>query len=192
MQVDHSGGPSLQGGTPISEERLSQLKLGLREVLTAQLPEINQNFQRIAELDREIANAQAMKTEAARLAKIGLTKMFYAIFNGKNPIPADKIDTVFNTYLSDKSLTIAEETSRPTINSMRAVTQYLTDHPDVKGCDFRAFKTDIKDLPTLAEFLKTSKVQAIALSSGISAEAKAKLDEAIAARNRGLRVQYAA
>jgi hypothetical protein len=73
---------------------------------------------------------------------------------------------------------------------MRAITRYLDDHSDVKACDFRAFKTEVDDIPTLAEYLKNSTVRAIAFKSGIQEEAKASLAEAVATRNGGLKVQY--
>ena len=122
-----------------------------------------------------------------------LTDMFYAIFNGKKKLPVENIDALFNAYLADRSLSVEETTSGtsyPKINSMRSVTKYLADHPSVPACDFRAFKTEIHDIPTLTEYLKHSTVKAIALKNGISDNAKASLAEAVAARNGGLKIQY--
>jgi hypothetical protein len=95
--------------------------------------------------------------------------------------------------LADGSLTVeksAEGTSFGRINSMKPVKQYLDDHPKVQACDFRTFKTEIRDIPSLVDYLKTSTVKAIALKNGISEDDKASLDEAKAARNGGLIVRY--
>ena len=122
-----------------------------------------------------------------------LTKMFYGIFNGKKKIPLEEIDTVFNTYLADASLSIEktkEGKSFPKINSMRAVIRYLKEHQEVSSCDFSTFKTEINDVSSLAEYLKNSKVTVITLKKAIPEAAKASLAEAVAARNGGLKVQY--
>ncbi len=61
-------------------------------------------------------------------------------------------------------------------------------HSDVKTCDFRSFKSDVNDTPTLAEYLKKSTVKAIAFKNGIPEDAKASLAEAV--RKGGLKIQY--
>ena len=154
---------------------------------------------KLEQADRLTQEADKLKQEAARekleIAKLKqdlLTNKFHSIFN-KTPLPSEAVDNLFKRYLADGSLTVEksqEGKSFPQINSMKSVTQYLTDHPDVKSCDFRVFKTAINDIPTLATYLKKSTVKAIALSSDISAEAKASLAEAVAARNGNLKVQY--
>ena len=105
------------------------------------------------------------------------------------------IDALFNTYLADRSLSVEETTegaSYPKINSMRSITQYLDDHLNVKICELRPFKTEICDIPTLAEYLKHFTVKLAGIKNGISDDAKASLAEAVAARNGGLKAQYSA
>jgi len=122
-----------------------------------------------------------------------LTRQFYSIFNGKKTISVEEINALFNKYLADGSLTVEksnEGKSYAKLNSMRAVTRYLDDHPDVKACDFRCLKTQVQDIPALADYLKKSTIKAIAINSGIPADAKTSLAEAVAARKGGLKVQY--
>jgi len=122
-----------------------------------------------------------------------LTKQFYSIFHGKNPLPIEKIEVVFNTYLSDQSLTVEssiEGKSYSKLNSMVAVTKYLNDNPNIKTVDFRILKAEINDIPTLAEYLTKSNIKAIAINSGISSQAKESLNIAVKARNGGLKIQY--
>lgn len=154
----------------------------------------------IAEADRNIAQARAIKAESQqRLIEIGkeqqviLTKMFQSIFNSKNRLPVEVIDVLFNKYLADGSLTVEETDegkSYARVNSMRAITRYITDDNSVTMCDFRPFKGEIYDVPTLAEYLKTSRITAIAFNDGISGDAKKSLAEAVAARNGGLKIRY--
>jgi hypothetical protein len=84
----------------------------------------------------------------------------------------------------------AEGKNYPQINSMPAVTQYLSDHPDIKICDFRVFETHATDIPILAEHLKKSQIKAVAFDTNIPDIAKASLADAVAARSGGLKVQY--
>lgn len=156
----------------------------------------------------KIEHAQLLKAEAQQLREEAqqeraaiakerqdiLTKMFYGIFNKQN-LPVETANTIFTTYLADASLSM-EKTDKgesfAKINSMNGVIKYLTDHPNTKACDFRHFEAAVNDIPTLAESLKKSSVKAIAFQKGIpvSEAAKASLDEAIAARKGGLKVQY--
>ena len=208
---------------PLSREEFDLVKTKLKEKLIAQLPEINETFRQIAENNREIKRAQAMQAEGRAMQAEGramqaegrkglqevakereaiakerqdiLTKQFYSIFNGKKPLPVEEIDTLFNTYLADRSLSVEKSssgTSYPKINSMRSITHYLDDHPNVKICDLRPFKAEVYDIPTLAEYLKHSTVKLIGIKNGIPDDAKASLAEAVAARNGGLKVQYSA
>ena len=174
-----------QNVAPIAKvyhEKLSQLR-----------QTIEQADRNIEEADRGIAQSRERQRQLAKEKLVVLTGIFYSIFNGKNPIPADEVNALFETYLSDGSLTVGETSegkSYPKINSMRAITRYIDDHPTVKMCDFRPFKTEISDIATLADYLKKSNVRAIALNSGIPTDAKTLLSEAIAARSGGLKVQY--
>ena len=148
------------------------------------------------------AEGRAMQVSAQnKLQKVAkdrqniLTKQFYSIFNGKQQLPIEDIDVLFNTYLADCSLSVEKSSSGASyskINSMRSITQYLDDHPNVKICDLRPFKTEICDIPTLAEYLKHSTVKLVGIKNGIPDDAKASLAEAVAARNGGLKVQYSA
>jgi hypothetical protein len=135
--------------------------------------------------------------EGRAMQRAGLTKIFYTIFKGKNDpaakdLPAEVIERLFQTYLADGSLSIEKspEGPLPRINTMKSVTQYLADHPNVISCDFRPFKKEMYDAKTFAEYLKTSSVKAIAIKKCVSEETKASLAEAVAARNGTLKVQY--
>lgn len=153
-----------------------------------------------ADAQRKIEGAQKLKAEAQQeLAAITkenqdtLTKMFYAIFNGKKELPVVEINTIFTTYLADSSLTVEETAQGESflrINSMKSVVRYLKEHQDTRTCDFRHFKAEVNDVSTLAEYLKTSSVKAIALKKAIPEAAKASLAEAVAARNGALKIQY--
>ena len=207
----------------ISNEEFDLLKVKLKEALVAKLPELNEISRQIAENNKKIKAAQVMQVEGRamqasasqklELAEKGLqevakereaitkerqnilTKQFYSIFNGKKSLPVEEIDTLFNAYLADRSLSVEKSssgTSYPKINSMRSITQYLDKHPNIKICDLRPFKTEICDIPTLAEYLKHSTVKLVGIKDGISDDAKASLAEAVAARNGGLKVQYSA
>jgi hypothetical protein len=150
-----------------------------------------------AAASQKLALAEKGLQEVAKERQNILTKQFYSIFNGKKELPVDEIVALFNTYLADGSLTVeknAEGKSYPKINSMRAVTHYLTDHPNVKICDFRLFKDKgaINEIPIFAEFLKKSTVKLVGFKSSISEDDIASLDKAKTARNGELKVQISA
>ena len=139
---------------------------------------------------QEIANN---RIEIAKKKQDILTKQFYSIFHGKNILPEEKIEIIFNKYLSDQSLTVEksiEKNNYSKLNSMTAVIKYLDDNPNIKMIDFRILKTEINDIPTLAEYLSKSNIKGVAINSGISIEAKTSLNKAVEARNGGLKVQY--
>jgi DNA repair exonuclease SbcCD ATPase subunit len=121
-----------------------------------------------------------------------VVKQFYSIFHGKKPVPPEEISILFQTYLAQKALTFeqAEGKNYPQLNSMPAVTKYLTDRSDIKSCDFRVFETHVAGIPILAEYLKKSSIKAVAFNENIPSSAKADLAEAVAARKGGLKVQY--
>jgi hypothetical protein len=147
---------------------------------------------KLAEADRLKQEAAREKLEIAKQRQDLLTKKFHSIFN-KTPLSSEDVDALFKKYLADGSFTFEksqEGKSFPQINTMKSVAQYLSDHPDIRVCDFRVFKTAVYDIPVLAAFLKKSTVKAVALNSGIPAEAKASLADAVAARNGSLKVQY--
>ena len=101
---------------------------------------------------------------------------------------------LFETYLNNDCLTVErseEKKSFVRINKMKPIIDYLSQHPDVRMCNFRSFKTEVHDIPTLAEYLKTSNITAVGLNSGISEESKALLAEAVAVRNGTLKIFYA-
>ena len=218
VKFDQGVGPTyLSDGYPsrqISQERLEELKEQSHKALLENLPVLQESFRKMHDANKRIDEGQkelliaTEKHQAAteRLEKAdirlqqsekklqdALTRMFYRIFNSNTPIPVDEINVIFNTYLKDNSLTIEENSlgeGYAKINSMRAVTRYLDDHPTVKACDFRAFKTEVHDIGTLAEYLKTSTVKGIALKNGIPLESKEILSKAVAARSGGLVVKY--
>jgi hypothetical protein len=157
-----------------------------REVISQGLNELDNLSQKLVEADKGIQ-------KVAKNRQDRLTKQFYSIFNGKKELPINEIDSLFDKYLADRSLSVEknnEGESYPKINSMKPVSQYLTDNPNVVSCDFRSFKTEVHDIPFFADYLKTSTVKAIALKKDISDDAKASLAEAVAARNGTLKVQY--
>jgi uncharacterized phage infection (PIP) family protein YhgE len=201
---------------------LDHITTKVKEALTAKIPELDESFRQIIENNKKIketregiAEARAMQASADKglqevakvrenIAKVReniakerqniLTKQFYSIFNGKKELPVDEIDALFNT-LADGSLTVeknAEGKSYPKINSMTGVTHYLTDHPNVKICDFRIFQNAINEIPIFAEFLEHSTVKLVGFKNNISEKDKASLDKAKAARNGELKVQISA
>lgn len=199
---------------PITQAELAELLVNYEESFNKELwPKIEIFVQRAAELDKEKqalskrkeealkgialgramqASAQVKLEEVARERQAVLTRKFHSIFN-KTPLPSESVDSLFKKYLADGSLTVEksqEGKSFPQINTMKSVVQYLSDYPEIKVCDFRVFKTAVYDIPALANFLKKSTVKAVALNSGIPAEAKASLADAVAARNGSLKVQY--
>ena len=153
---------------------------------------------KITVADTKIAAADTKIAAADTKIAQGMTEMFYTIFKGKTDpaskdLPAQEINRLFQAYLADGSFSAGsspEGEAYCRINSMRPVTKYLKDHPNVALCDFRPFKAEIYDIPTLAEYLKHSKVKGIALKKSVSEEAKASLAAAVVARNGGLKVQY--
>lgn len=170
-------------------------------------PEVRDCLKRLADAKARQADAKALQVEArtvkeeckaeraeiAREKLVVLTQVFYSIFHGKTPLPEDKVKGVFDTYIADGSLTVGETAdgkSFAKVNSMKAVTHYLADNKDVKMCDFRPFGVQISDIPTLSEFLKTATIKAVAFNKDIPADSKAKLQDAVAARNGTLKVQY--
>lgn len=183
----------------------------IRKIAQETEPEARLYFQQMQELNKEIAKAKEMQAKGKAMQAQGLqglkkvaqdrqdilTKMFHSIFNGKKSLPIEEISNLFETYLSDGSLTVEETMegkSYAKINSMRAVTLYLDNNPNVKTCNFMSFKGEVYDIPALAEYLAKSscRITAIGINKNISAEAKKSLAEAIAARNGGLKVQYSA
>ena len=124
-----------------------------------------------------------------------VTKQFYGIFNKNvNALTPEKISQIFKDYLADGSLSFERPVeggpSYPQMNSMKAVTKFLQAHPEFTTCDFRVFKDKVFDITTLTAFLKTSKINGLAMKKSISQEAKNSLATAVAARHGGLKVQY--
>ena len=147
--------------------------------------------EKIAENDRKIEQAQIKKAEGQRMQIEGFTRIFHKIFHGKNAaITPEQITSLFSTYLADGAISLEESKHCFKLNSMKCIVDYLKDHSDVRQCDFRSFKTEINDIPVLAEYLIQSTIKAIAINSGISQEAKNSLAEAVNARKGTLKVQY--
>jgi hypothetical protein len=163
--------------TPLTKEELEELKKDFKS------------------FSIEATNREAIATNRQTITKERqdiLTKQFYSIFN-KQPLPLEKIDSIFKTYLADGSLTVEkskEGISYPRINSMTPVIRYLDDNPDVPTLDFRSFKSEVHDVKTLAVKLKNSTIRAIAIKKCIPEEAKASLADVVAIRNGTLKVQY--
>lgn len=133
------------------------------------------------------------KLQSADVAKKKMvTQIFYAMFNGTKPLPVDQIDTLFSTYLVDGSIFIDMSIRGPRLTSMRSVIQYIEDHPDVKMCNFKPFKTALEDIPTLADYIAqlSCRIRAIGINRNISDEAKSSLEAAVAARKGALKVQF--
>lgn len=190
----------------ISQERLEELKERSRQALLEKLPILQEGFRLMQEGNRMIVESQQELLEARekrqavvkKLQEVAeerhqiLIEMFYRIFH-TTPLPIEQAKPLYETYLADRSVTV-EETSEGKsylkINSMRSIIRYLNDHPTVKTCDFRAFKTEVYDIGTLAEYLKTSTTKGIALKNGIPLESKEILSKAVAARSGGLVVKY--
>jgi hypothetical protein len=129
------------------------------------------------------AEGRQMRVEARQRQMNTLVTLFHQIFHGnKQEVPADQINTLFSKYLADGAISFEKEKRCFKLNYMKGVVSYLKDNSNVTQCDFRCFKTEISDIPTLAEYLKESKVKAIALNSGISEQAKLSMNEAVAAR----------
>jgi|GEM_PF-4793375 len=152
--------------------------------------------QKAQEADQKAQEARQKAREAIQGQNTVLVRVFLKIFCITDPVPNEQIDPLYSTYLSDKSISFDKSNSCFRLNSMAGVVKYLKEHPEVKQCDFRAFKAKVDnvstldDLSTFVNYLATgeAKVKAIAISSGISQEAKQSLD--IAAKKGRVQVQY--
>jgi hypothetical protein len=170
---------------PVIDAHVERLKeLDVREAGNNLL--LTEADKRIAEADQRIAESRQKKVRI-------LVSLFYKIFHGKQPVPAEKVDSLFTDYLANKSMTIEEdkENSGPELkgylqlNAMDSIIRYLKDHPnDVIQCDFRPFNTHLIQIPTLAQYLaqNSCKVRAIAISRQISDEAKESLASVMSTR----------
>ena len=152
----------------------------------ARLKESSQ--QHFAEAARLKESSQKKFAQAEKERQDALTKQFWSIFNAKDSLLQEEYGKVFATYLADRSLTIEKTDDNKCfarINLMSSVIKYIKANPLTKACDFRAFKTEINDVETLADFLKTSDafaIRGVAFKSGISEIAKEKIAEAVSAR----------
>ena len=172
----------------------------LNDLMQADAARLKESAEKhFAEAARLKESAEKKLAQAEKEGLDALTKQFWSIFNGKDPIPQERYSEVFNTYLADRSLTVEEtvdEKAFGRINSMNSVIKYLQANPLTKTCDFRHFKTEINDVETLAEFLQTPAAYAIkgvAFKKGISEIAKNQLAAAASARASTdflLKVQY--
>lgn len=188
------------------EETSDKFKTAMVRALKDNMTGLQKGYRLVDEGNRMIAEGQQGLLEAQEKRQAAVKKLqevaeerqqilietFYRIFH-TTPLPIEQAKPLFETYLVDRSITV-EETgegkSYLKINSMRPIIRYLNDHPTVKTCDFRAFKTEVHDIGTLAEHLKTSTIKGVALKNGISSESKEILGTAVAARSGGLKVQY--
>lgn len=203
MQVE---GRAMQadGRAMQADGRAMQANGSLRQADGRSLKDEGRAMQAEGHAIREEAQAQKasgeQKLQAAEAAKKKMvTQVFYAMFNGMKPLSdqgpkhlSEQIDTLFSTYLADGSIFIDMSIKAPRLTSMRPVIQYIEDHPDVKRCTFKPFKTAIEDIPTLADYIAQSscRIEAIGINGNIPEEAKSSLEAAVAARNGALRVQY--
>jgi hypothetical protein len=180
---------------------MAEYKVGLlNQLLKDEKERLQESSQQhLAEATRLKESSEKKFAQVEKLDQEIITKQFWSIFNGKNQPSQDQYSEIFATYLADRSLTI-EETPEGKgfgrINSMSSVIKYLTNNPLTKMCDFRHFKTEVNDVETLADFLKTPDayaVKALAFKTAISEIAKQKLAEAVSARASTpspLKVQY--
>ena len=208
-KVDYSSGPRLMSEEriPLSKEEFEKLRPQLKAITVEYLQSLNEAFvglaegqRMVAEAERGMAEAQKGRAEAQKgmaeaQASINnkLTRQFFSIFNGKKELPEDQIDALFKSYLADGSLSLGksiEGNSYAKIDSMKSVTKYLAENPNIQTCNFRSFKAGVNDIPTLAEYLKKSTVRAIAFNNDISDDAKRQLNEVVLARSGGLKVVY--
>jgi hypothetical protein len=194
--------------TKIQELSISQTDYEkIKPEIKAKITQINQvchelveSKKRDDEARRKVEAAQVkidaadVKIISARAKQVsGLTKIFYAIFYAKKAIPVNEIETIFNTYLVNRSLSVKKtaEGAYPRMNSMEGVTKFLADHPDVQVCDFKFFKAELHDVSTLCNYLKiNSTVTKIIVKNNIAEDAKKSFAEAVAARKGQLTVEY--
>ena len=166
-------------------------ELNIREAQVDQ--KIQAASQKVQAASQKAEAASQKVKELTTVRQILVAKQFYGIFS-KNSLNDEKFIEIFKTYLADNNSLSFEKSgegeSYPQINSMKAVTKFLTHHPEFKTCDFRVFKDKISDIPTLTEFLITSQIKGVAMKNGISQEAKDSLAKAVTVRNGGLKVQY--
>jgi len=206
--VDGPNGQPLKLSPEEMEDWLVKYKEGfLKHLLTQKAEELQEaskeSFAKAAQHSAESArlkeSSQKKLALAEKLGQEGLTEQFWSIFHGRTPVPQEKYDEIFNTYLADRSLTVEESVEGKSfgrINSMSSVIKYLQANPLTKTCDFRTFKTEVNDVGKLVDFLKTPAafaIKGVALKSGIAEIAKEKLTEAVAARattKSPLKVQY--
>jgi hypothetical protein len=143
--------------------------------------------------EAQIDAGEQMIAESKRRLQNIICKRFFKIFNPKGELTAEQIDALSKKYLLDQSFSAEGEPGKSfiRINSTLLIIQYLTDNPTTKVCDLRSFKGEVNDLPALADFLKTSSLKLIAVNKAIPEAGKQKLAEAVAARNGGLKIQWA-
>ena len=163
-----------------------------KQVLAAQIAKKDEI---IAQADATLANIDQKLDKVAKAKQDMLTKLFFGIFNG-TPCPAEEVDRLFDTHLRQSQSLVLEKSpagkSIPKLKSMTAITSYLDGHPNVNSCNFKHLQGEVHDIPTFVEYLKkpTCNVKQITISHNIPKESKLKLDEAVAAKNGTLRVQY--
>jgi hypothetical protein len=155
---------------------------------------IEERSKKIEERSKKIEERSKKIEEQTKTRQALVARQFYGIFSREaKSLTPEEISQIFKDYLTDGSLSFehpAEGQSYPQMNSMKAVTKFLADHPEFKTCNFRVFQDKVFDITTLTEFLKKSEIKAIGMSNNISQQAKDSLANAVAARNGGLKVQY--
>lgn len=190
--------------THISEEEKRKIAEEAQKMAMARVqPQLEVLYKKIAEHDIKLAESdfrlkelKEKKTAAdAKLAesiRLMLTEQFYLIFPNQPPFPKDRQEFIYSNYLADGSISTEASAAGGVCFKIRLMTviRYLSNNLHLQKCDFRPFKAEIYDIPAFAEFLKTSRVTAVAFQNSISADAKAKLAEAVAARKGTLTVRY--
>lgn len=189
-----------QGFASFTTTEEQQFKKEIREALSPYARQLLDLKNKEKEIDQRIAASKLRQAAAEEKLKVLakedknlITEAFYEIFHGRDPLPVEEIDTIFQKYLSDGSISIEStpEKSILKLNSMKAVTRYLDDHPGIKLCNFRSFHNEVQGVGTLAKYLAQSSctVTAVGINSHISAEDKESLNKAKQQRS-SLRIKY--
>ena len=168
------GSKKIEEGSKKTEEGQKKIEEGSKKIEEGQ-KKIEESQRLRTEGQKKIEEADKRMAAVIKGRQDILTKQFWAIFNGKTLLATEKCQDVFGTYLADGSFSVEKNSAGSSylkINSMKPVIKYLSENPETPTCNFTAFKKEVNDVGTLAEFLKTAKVAEVILNGSISKDDK--------------------
>lgn len=123
-----------------------------------------------------------------------ISEVFHSIFFDVVRLTEDEASSLFARYLNDKAIDykVSGEKAYIKIHQMDVIIHYLKENPHVKKLDISPFETKANGIPMLAEYLKTSTVEAVKVNANISFEAKQLLADAALSRKGDLKVYFVA